>query len=145
MRDVLTWVHPFLPVNKPRHLLGVGEIDDIFSLVAYGMDTFDCVQPTRLARMGHVYKREKSGYTMDIMKKGFAEDRKPIDAACGCYTCVHFSRAYIHHLFRVRDLLGYRLTTIHNVFFIHRLVSEIRESIATGTFLELKKKWLYNR
>ncbi len=174
MAEVLGWVTPFLPYDKPRHLLGVGEIDDIFTLVESGMDTFDCVQPTRLARTGHVYIKEKGkrkkpacsprstsvrrdgfceagrqgrvkgNWTFDITKRVFAEDAKPIDETCQCYTCHRFSRAYLHHLFSVRELLGYRLATIHNVHFINSLMCEIRTSIIDNTFLELKKKWLYN-
>ena len=140
MIDVLDWVTPILPERKPRHLLGVGEIDDIFSLVEHGIDTFDCVQPTRLARMGRLLAQNEN----DITKKIFAEDKKPIDPECQCYTCTHFSRAYMHHLFRVRELLAYRLVTIHNLWFIHRLVDDIREAIGNGTFLALKRRWLYN-
>ena len=143
MQKVLEWVMPVLPDAKPRHLLGVGEIDDIFTLIEYGIDTFDCVQPTRLARMGHVFVgRNKQ---IDIQKNTFEYDTDPIDTACGCYTCRQFSRAYIHHLFRVRELLAYRLTTIHNIFYVNTLVSEIRAAIAEGSFLELKKRWLYNK
>jgi queuine tRNA-ribosyltransferase len=150
MKDVLEWVVPIIPKNKPRHLLGVGEIDDIFTLIEYGMDTFDCVQPTRLARMGHLFcchsraggNLSSSRFTIDILKKMYANDVSPIDKKCACYTCTHFSRAYIHHLFRVRELLAYRLATIHNMYFIQELVSSIRKSIAEGTFLELKKQWL---
>ncbi len=147
MVDVLRWVTPYLPENKPRHLLGVGEIDDVFAAVEYGMDTFDCVQPTRLARMGKVYtkKHKHAEYLLDITKADYAESTLPIDEGCTCYCCAHFSRAYIHHLFRVRELLGYRLTTIHNLHFVHSLVADIRRAIADGSFLELKKQWLYNR
>jgi queuine tRNA-ribosyltransferase len=144
MKDVLTWVGPILPADKPRHLLGVGEIDDIFTLVAHGMETFDCVAPTRLARMGHVYtkKARKNDYQIDIQKRVFARDMGPIERDCRCYTCRHFTRAYIHHLFRVRELLAYRLTTIHNVYFIEQLLTAIRGSIANDSFLELMRKWL---
>lgn len=138
MVDVLGWVTPMLPDEKPRHLLGVGEIDDIFALVEHGIDTFDCVQPTRLARMGRLMGKKE----IDITKKLYARDKDPVDRVCTCYTCRNFSRAYIHHLFRVKELLAYRLATIHNVWFIHRLVDEIRSAIGEGTFLALKKKWL---
>ena len=118
MEDVLSWVAPILPENKPRHLLGVGEIDDIFTLVSYGIDTFDCVGPTRLARMGLMYTKQarEFAYQIDIQKQIFAGDLRPIDTTCSCYTCRHVSRAYIHHLFHVRELLSYRLATIHNLF-----------------------------
>ncbi|MFC1646781.1 tRNA guanosine(34) transglycosylase Tgt [Patescibacteria group bacterium] len=161
MKDVLKWVSPYLPDEKPRHLLGVGEIDDIFALVEYGMDTFDCVQPTRLARMGHLFTKNskfetlnpkqiqnskktnsKLKYQIDITKKIFAGDVNPVEASCKCYTCQNYSKAYIHHLFRVRELLGYRLATIHNIYFMNTLVTHIRKSIKEGSYLELKKKWV---
>lgn len=148
MQRVLEWVIPLLPDEKPRHLLGVGEIDDIFVLVEHGMDTFDCVQPTRLARMGRVYVPPSfdgdGTYMIDITKEGYTRGTSPIDPACSCYTCSHFSRAYLHHLFRVRELLAYRLASIHNIHFVTNLVSQIRESLKEGTFLEMKKRWLYN-
>jgi queuine tRNA-ribosyltransferase len=139
MEQVLGWVAPLLPDEKPRHLLGVGEIDDIFMLVSYGMDTFDCVQPTRLARVGKLYEQHSQ---IDIMRSRYADDFGPIDRGCTCYTCTNFTRAYIHHLFHVKELLAYRLATIHNLHFIHRLVSDIRQSIIDNSFLELKHTWL---
>jgi tRNA-guanine transglycosylase len=152
MKQVLDWVTPYLPPDKPRHLLGVGEIDDIFTLVEHGMDTFDCVQPTRLARMGRVYTQcihqtnptnqtNEKMYEIDILRAEFAEDFEPIEKDCPCYTCTHFTRGYLHHLFKVRELLGYRLATIHNISFINRLVREIRLAIASDSFVALKKKW----
>lgn len=152
MVDVLDWTVPLLPNDKPRHLLGVGEIDDIFELVERGVDTFDCVQPTRLARMGRVLtgnypiiqlsNNPINKWEMDITKKEYAEDVRPIEERCECYTCQHFSRAYLHHLFRVRELLAYRLATIHNIHFVNTLMGEIRRAIITDSFLELKKRWL---
>ena len=146
MVHVLDWVTPILPPEKPRHLLGVGEIDDIFALVARGMDTFDCVQPTRLARMGRLFIHSNIRENeLDITKAMFTEDTNPIEVGCTCYTCQHFSRAYIHHLFHVRELLAYRLATIHNIHFINRLTEDIRKAIAEDSFIELSNKWLYNR
>ncbi len=143
MARVLSWVTPLLPENKPRHLLGVGEIDDIFTLVDAGVDTFDCVQATRLARMGHVFVKDAAhDFVLDITKKEYAEDEKPLDGQCQCYTCRNYTRAYIHHLFHVRELLGYRLTTIHNIAFINSLVASIRAAIADGTYLQLKSAWM---
>lgn len=148
MVKVLTWVTPLLPSDKPRHLLGVGEIDDIFALVEHGMDIFDCVQSTRLARTGHIYNAKcqmtNAKWAMDLTKKIYAEDEKPLEEGCKCYTCAHFTRAYLHHLFAVRELLAYRLATIHNIYFINTLMSDIRKSIVNNTFLDLKEKWLYN-
>lgn len=142
MRDVLSWVSPLLPDDKPRHLLGVGEIDDIFSLVESGVDTFDCVQPTRLARMGWLMV---GNTILDITKSVHAADLTPVDSSCGCYTCKNFTRAYLYHLFHVKELLAYRLATIHNLQVIHALVAQIRQSIYNGSFLDLKQKWLYDR
>jgi queuine tRNA-ribosyltransferase len=147
MKQVLDWVMPVLPSEKPRHLLGVGEIDDIFTLVEAGVDTFDCVQPTRLARMGWLYTRDTKStgsqkHILDITKSSLASDMTPPETGCGCYTCTHVSRAYLHHLFHVKELSAYRFATIHNLFFIHKLVSDIRTSIENDSFLELKTRWL---
>jgi len=154
MKNVLDWVTPHLPSDTPRHLLGVGEIDDIFTLVEHGVDTFDCVQPTRLARMGRLYTRNypitKSSnnptikYEIDILKRNVSDDSTPIDNECRCYTCEHFSRAYLHHLFKVRELLGYRLATIHNIAFINGVVRQIRLAIRDNSLVALKKRWLGN-
>jgi queuine tRNA-ribosyltransferase len=149
MQDVLDWVCPYLPPDKPRHLLGVGEFDDIFLLIEHGIDTFDCVQPTRLARMGILYSKDRSNknpdYTLDIQKAEYAEDFKPIDTACSCDVCHNYTRAYIHHLFKVRELTGYKIATFHNLAFICNLVWDIRQAIQNSKFLELKKNWLYDR
>lgn len=150
MADVLSWVCPVLPVSKPRHLLGVGEIDDIFCLVEHGIDTFDCVQPTRLARMGHLYVNKEIArdnllkFTIDITKKSYARDTGPINPGCACYACKNYSRAYLHHLFRVRELLAYRLSTIHNLHFILNLTLQIRNAILKGKYREFKKRWFRN-
>jgi len=138
MADVLSWVTPLLPDDKPRHLLGVGEMDDIFTLVEAGIDTFDCVQATRLARMGKLFLHNGE---IDITKANFANDMHPIDESCACYTCKNYSKAYLHHLFHVRELLAYRLATIHNISYINQLVSYIRTSLKEGTYEQLKKKW----
>jgi len=139
MVDVLDWVTPLLPDEKPRHLLGVGEIDDIFMMIEHGIDTFDCVQPTRLARVGTLYEKRAA---IDITKSKYEKDFGPIEKNCVCYTCQHFTRAYVHHLFHVKELLGYRLASIHNLHFIHRLVDEIRVAIERDQFLDCKAKWL---
>ncbi len=152
MQEILNWIYPYLPKEKPRHLFGIGSVDDIFEAVERGVDMFDCVIPTRLGRMGHVLvknvslsKEEKYAYKqdkfrMDITKSCFLKDSKPIDPDCQCYACQNFSRAYICHLFRARELLAYRLATIHNLYFMQSLMKEIRESIIKGRFLELKNK-----
>lgn len=154
MKNVLDWVIPFLPRQKPRHLLGVGEIDDIFELVATGVDTFDCVQPTRLARAGILllnssnlsnlsnWSNSSNKHQLDITKSAFSHDTAPIDPTCTCSTCTHFSRAYLHHLFRVRELLGYRLATIHNLHLMQTLMRKVRQAISENRFLELKSHWV---
>jgi len=144
MRDVLDWVVPLLPAEKPRHLLGVGEIDDIFSLVERGIDSFDCVMPTRLGRMGQVLVRkvEDRGWKLDITKAMYASDKRPIDETCDCLVCKNYHRAYLHHLFRARELLAYRLATYHNLYFLEKLMQDIRQSIKEGRLAQLKKEWL---
>jgi queuine tRNA-ribosyltransferase len=138
----------FLPEEKTKHLLGIGAVEDIFNYVSLGLDTFDCVLPTRLARQGIVFFRPESGGTeankfrYQITKTIFKEDIQPIDNNCECYVCKNFSRGYIHHLFKAKELLGYTLVTYHNLYFFKKLMDEIRDSIEDGTFAELKGKWL---
>ncbi len=139
MHDVLDWTIPLLPEEKPRHLLGIGEPEDLFASVERGIDTFDCVAPTRLARHGSLYTADGR---ISIRKVVYREDMAPIDEACPCYTCRHFSRAYLRHLFVAEEILGYRLATIHNLHFILTLVARIRQSIADGSFAELKAEVL---
>jgi len=144
MVKVLDWTIPKLSPEKPRHLLGVGEISDIFELVQRGIDSFDCVMPTRLGRMGFcLTKIKKDGeFLIDLNKSAFAFDEKPIEKDCKCFVCKSYCRAYLHHLFRTRELLAYRLASYHNLWFIERLVDNIREAIDRGKFLNLKKQWL---
>ncbi len=146
MRDVLDWVLPFLPDNKPIHLLGIGEIDDIFYAIEKGIDSFDCVIPTRFGRYGIVFVHPPEGnmenkFRIDINKTRFSKDKEPLSKYCACHVCKTFSRAYIHHLFRSQELLAYRLASYHNMYFINNLVSKIRESILRGDFKNIKKEW----
>lgn len=144
MAQILDWIMPILQKEKevcPIHLLGVGEIDDIFTAVERGIDTMDCVMPTRLARVGHILAKRKN-FTYDINKSIFANDPSPIDKNCPCYVCQNFSKAYLHHLFRANELLAYRLASYHNLFFIEDLFVKIREAIRKDEFLSLKKQWL---
>jgi tRNA-guanine transglycosylase len=149
MHQVLGWVLPRLD-DRPRHLLGIGEIDDIFECVERGIDTFDCVTPTRIARRGNLYIRPESGGKMDnkfrisIKAAENKEDPQPVDGNCCCPTCRRYSRAYLRHLYVAKELSYFRLASMHNVHFMLRLMEEIRESINNGTFLQLKKKWLQN-
>jgi len=144
IRQVTSWVVPFLPEEKPRHLLGVGDIDDIFEAVEKGIDTLDCVMPTRLARTGKVLvkERQRNSFWIDISKSSFIDDSRSIDKNCSCFTCRSgFSRAYLCHLFRARELLAYRLATIHNLHFVMDLMRKIREAITKGEFDKLKEDW----
>lgn len=145
--EVIDWTVSKLDTEKPRHLLGIGEVDDIFEGVERGIDTFDCVIPTRLGRMGHVFINPPTGniknrFRFDITKSKFAKDLRPIDENCDCYICQTYSRAYINHLFRARELLAYTLASYHNVYFMVRLTEKIRQSILDGSFERLKKKWI---
>lgn len=143
MAKVLDWVMPILAENKkirPVHLLGVGELDDVFEAVTRGVDSMDCVMPTRLGRMGHILVKGQNTY--DISKAIFAKDKSPIGDSCQCAVCRQFSKAYLHHLFRTRELLAYRLATYHNLFLMEELFAKIREAIEKGEFLKLKKQWL---
>lgn len=133
------WVNALLPEDKPRHLLGIGEPIDFFYGVEAGVDTFDCVSPTRLGRNGSLYT--KNG-RMNINNAKYVDDHTPIDDECGCYTCLHHTRAYLAHLFREGEMLGAALGSIHNLYFIVNLVKKIRQSILDGHFFELKQAML---
>ncbi len=139
MVEVLDWVTPRLPEEKPKHLLGVGEIDDIFALVERGIDTFDCVMPTRLGRMGQILVKNQR---LDMTKAIYAEDKGPLDKECQCPVCHNYSRAYVHHLFRAKELLAYRLATFHNLWVMEELVGQIRQAIGKARLKELKAEWL---
>lgn len=147
MVDITRFTMNSLPRVSFKHILGIGEIDDIFHIIANGADSFDCVMPTRLGRMGHILTSEKlkvksAKFRYDITKTIYREDKKPLEEECECWVCQNYSRAYVHHLFRTRELLAYRLATFHNVYFLNKLVSEIRQSIKTNTFNKLKSQWL---
>jgi len=138
---------PFLPENKVRHALGIGDVDDIFEIIERGIDTFDCVTPSRLGRVGHVFAMPPEGnlqnrFRYDITKVQFAQDSMPLSVCCDCYVCKNFTRGYIHHLFRAKELLAYRLATYHNIYFIIQLTRKIRTSLLENRFAALKKQWL---
>jgi queuine tRNA-ribosyltransferase len=147
MRDVLEWTIPFLPENKPRHLLGIGEVDDIFSAVENGIDTFDCVIPTRFGRYGIIFAGAPEGnlknkFRIDLNKGIFANDQGPMCKNCECYVCKNFTRGYIHHLFKANELSAYRLASYHNIYFLINLVKKIREAIMNDNFEKMKNEWL---
>lgn len=137
---VVKWTDETLPEGKPRHLLGMGaQPMDLFLGVEYGVDTFDCVAPTRQARNGALYTYDGR---MNIKKQQFRTDFSPIDSECGCYTCQNFTRAYVCHLFHADEMLGATLASIHNEYFIVSTVDKIRESIKDGSFFALKDTFL---
>jgi queuine tRNA-ribosyltransferase/7-cyano-7-deazaguanine tRNA-ribosyltransferase len=148
MLNILEWVIPILPEDKPRHLLGIGAVEDIFNSVERGVDMFDCVAPTRWARRGHLYISPAEGgnpqnrFRIHIKNSKFREDEKPVDETCECFVCRNYSRAYLRHLFVSEELTYFRLASYHNVYFMLRLMENIRKSIEDGTFFELKKEWL---
>ena len=134
LATIVGWVSSELPADKPRHLLGISEPNDLFDAVAAGADLFDCVSPSRVARNAAVYSA--SG-RYNITGARYRRDFTPIDAECDCYTCAHYTRAYIHHLFKAKELLAATLCTIHNERFVIRLVDQIRAAIRAGEFDEL--------
>lgn len=136
LATIVGWVSSELPPDKPRHLLGISEPDDLFAAVAAGADTFDCVSPSRVARNAAVYAPTGR---FNVTNARFRRDFNPIDDECDCYTCAHYTRAYLHHLFKAKELVSATLATIHNQRFIIRLVDRIRASIPAGEFDDLRE------
>lgn len=136
LATIVGWVTSELPDDKPRHLLGISEPDDLFAAVAAGADTFDCVSPSRVARNAAVYSVHGR---YNITGARYRRDFTPIDDECDCYTCAHYTRAYIHHLFKAKEMLASTLCTIHNERFTIRLVDQIRAAIIAGEFDELRE------
>ncbi len=139
MESAVKWVNEVLPEEKPRHLLGIGEPEDLFMGVENGVDLFDCVAPTRMGRNGTVYTKEGK---INLMNSRFQTDENPLDPGCECYTCQNYTRSYLAHLFRAKEMLSATLASIHNLHFIVHLVNRMRESICDGTFAEFKDSFL---
>ena len=139
LATIVGWVSSELPPDKPRHMLGISEPDDLFAAIAAGADTFDCVSPSRVARNAAVYSATGR---FNITGARYRRDFTPIDAECDCYTCAHYTRAYLHHLFKAKEILSATLCTIHNERFIIRLVDQIRAAIQAGEFDELQAEVL---
>ena len=131
--EVLDYTLPALPADKPRYLMGVGKPEDIIEAVRRGIDMFDCVIPTRHARTGFIYT---SKGILKIRNSRYQDDTRPPDECCHCYTCRNYSRAYIRHLDKCGEILGSRLTTIHNLYYYQQLMRDIREAIENGRFEE---------
>ena len=139
MSSAVLWVNEILPEEKPRHLLGIGEPEDLFMGVENGVDLFDCVGPTRIARNGTLFTKKGK---INILNAGFVKDFGIIDEGCECETCKNYTRAYLSHLFRAKEMLGATLASIHNVYFITKLVTDIRQAILDDKFFEFKKEFL---
>ncbi len=137
--DITEQTTALLPLDKPRYLMGVGAPEDVVECVARGIDIFDCAMPTRVARNGALYTRAGR---VDIENAIYSQQAGPIDNTCHCYTCSNFSAAYLHHLFRSKELLAYRLATIHNLAFMSNLVQDVRNSILDGTFDKFRSNFL---
>ena len=134
MIKAMDWTTHLLPEHKPRYLMGVGTPRQIYEGVKRGIDMFDCVMPTRLARHGTAFIT--GGGTIPVKAAKYREDFTPVDENCSCYACRNFTKAYIRHLLNVNEILGVRLLSIHNIAYFMGLMKAIRESIANGTFLQ---------
>jgi queuine tRNA-ribosyltransferase len=139
MHAVLEWLHPLLPAGKPRYLMGVGAPEDLVNGVLRGIDIFDCVLPTRIARNGAALVK---GSRINLRNAQYAADPSPIDPDCDCYACAHFSRAYLRHLVKADEILAHILLTTHNLRFLLRLMDDLRKAIRKGTLAEYAEEFL---
>ena len=137
--EIIGWMVDELPEDKPRHLLGISEPDDFFAAIEMGADTFDCVNPSRVARNAAIYTADgRYNVNTAAHKRSFI----PLEEGCDCYTCTHYTRAYIHHLFKAKEMLSSTLATIHNERFTVRLVDNIRAALREGRFYEYRDEFL---
>ncbi|MDU7360261.1 MAG: tRNA guanosine(34) transglycosylase Tgt [Propionibacteriaceae bacterium] len=139
MGEIIGWMVDELPEGKPRHLLGISEPDDLFAAVEAGADTFDCVNPSRVARNAAIYTAD-GRYNVNTAKHRRAFE--PLEDGCDCYTCQHYTRAYVHHLFKAKEMLASTLATIHNERFTVRLVDDIRAAMRQGRFYDFRDEFL---
>ena len=139
MYNILEEVVPHLPKDKPTYLMGVGTPKDILEGVERGVDFFDCVYPSRNGRHGHLYTN--SG-TVRLMNAQYELDGRPIEEGCQCPACRHYSRAYIRHLLKAKEMLGMRLCVMHNLYFYNKMMEEIRDALDNGNFAQYKKEKL---
>jgi queuine tRNA-ribosyltransferase len=137
MHEMIRFVGPLLPRDRPRYLMGIGDLVDVLVAVDSGFDMFDCVMPTRNARNGTLFT---SLGRLSIKRTEYKADERPLDPECGCYTCRYYSRAYLRHMFLTKEILSMRLNTIHNLFFYMTFFSNMREAIGRGEFQAFKKK-----
>lgn len=142
MYEVVAMCSAHIHPERPVHLLGIGSFIDVFSNVRSGIDTFDCVSPTRMARHGWAMVKGAPKERLNLRNAKFMRDQDPIDATCGCQACQHHSRGYIHHLFRVGEGLGMQLLSIHNVYTMNRLMRDVRSAIRSDTLDQMQKEWV---
>ena len=142
MLRILTHTAPKMPQNKPRYLMGVGTPEDLVEAVSHGIDMFDCVMPTRNARNGWLFTQYGD---IKIKNAGYKQDLRPLDGDCSCYTCQNFTRAYLHHLHKVGEILGARLNTIHNLHYYQVLMQGMRSAIEVGEFEAFKTEFVAKR
>jgi queuine tRNA-ribosyltransferase len=142
MMEVAAESLPILPKDKPRYVMGVGTPEDLVELTGLGADMFDCVLPTRNARNGMLFT---SSGRIIIKNSQHREEDIPVDENCTCYTCRHYSRAYLRHLFVAKEILAYRLNTIHNLWYFLELMRQLRRAIAAGTYKEFRAKFYQQR
>lgn len=138
MIDVLDFTVPVMPEDKPRYLMGVGTPEDLIEGVKRGVDMFDCVMPTRIARHGQVFTSKGK---LTVRNASYKEDFTPLDHECDCYVCQNYTRGYIRHLIKRKEILGVRLTTFHNLYFLMNLMNKIREAIKSDSLLEFTKQF----
>jgi len=144
-KDILDWVYPLIPENKPHYAMGIGlSPADLLIAIEHGVDMFDCVAPTRLARHGMLFvgPTEDKKLRINITNAKFAKDSAPIDKNCTCSTCKNYSRAYLHHLFNAQEMSAMRLASIHNLHFMLDLTRQAREAILEDKFSDFKKQWI---
>jgi queuine tRNA-ribosyltransferase len=139
LAEIVAWVTDELPEGRPRHLLGIGDPDDLFTGIESGADTFDCVAPSRVARNAAIHAPTGR---FNVTGADYRRQFIPIDDSCDCYTCTHYTRAYLHHAFKAKELIAFTLATIHNERFIVGLVDRIRAAIASGDYVEFKEEFL---
>jgi queuine tRNA-ribosyltransferase len=139
MATAVKWVNEILPKEKPRHLLGIGDPRDLFMAVEYGCDLFDCVAPTRQGRTGSLYTPTGR---INLMNSEYQTDYGPIQEGCLCYTCKNYTRSYLAHLFRAKEMLAGTLASVHNLYFINHLVTQMRQTLIDGTFTEFRDAFL---
>lgn len=138
MYRIISAVEPYMPENKPRYLMGVGTPGNILEAVSRGVDLFDCVMPSRNARHGQLFTKDG---IININNAKYERDEKPIDEKCNCPTCQRYSRSYVRHLFKSKEILGMRLAVIHNLYFYNNLLKDIRESLENGSFSDYKNEF----